>query len=164
MPILNPHTLEVFSRSPGQTRRVGIRLGALLKPGDLICLSGDLGSGKTTFVQGISQGWGSLDPVTSPTFVLVNIYRKPDGKNLHHLDAYRLQNEYEAYDLDLEQMLETGSLVVEWPEKIVRALPQEHLWVELSWNSAEHRDLVFLPKGKRYENLISEFRKQVYGG
>ena len=61
-------------------------------------------------------------------------------------------------------MLETGSLVVEWPEKILRALPQEHLWVELSWNSAEHRDLVFLPKGKRYENLIAEFRKQVYGG
>ena len=164
MPILNPNTLEVFSRSPGQTRRIGIRLGAMLKPGDLICLSGDLGAGKTTFVQGISQGWGSLDPVTSPTFVLVNIYRKPNGQNLHHLDAYRLQDEYDAYDLDLEQMLETGVLIVEWPEKILNALPKEHLWVDLSWNSTEHRDMAFSAKGKYYEKLLADFRKQVYGG
>ncbi|MCJ7623702.1 MAG: tRNA (adenosine(37)-N6)-threonylcarbamoyltransferase complex ATPase subunit type 1 TsaE, partial [Anaerolineaceae bacterium] len=72
MPILDPNTFEFFSRSPGQTRRVGIRLGALLQVGDLVCLSGDLGSGKTTLMQGITQGWGSPDLVTSPTFVLVN--------------------------------------------------------------------------------------------
>src|SRR5512140_2132201 len=90
MPILDVHALEFFSRSPDQTRRMGMRLGALLEPGDLICLSGDLGAGKTTLVQGIARGWGSLDSVTSPTFILVNAYRRPDGQVMHHVDAYRM--------------------------------------------------------------------------
>ena len=79
MPILDESTLEFFSRSPDQTRRIGTRMGLLLQAGDVLCLQGDLGAGKTTLVQGIAQGWGSADPVTSPTFVLVNIYRHPDG-------------------------------------------------------------------------------------
>ena len=69
--------MEIISRSAEQTRRVGMRLGTLLKPGDVVHLIGELGSGKTTFVQGVSAGWGSLDPATSPTFVLVNVYRRP---------------------------------------------------------------------------------------
>ena len=78
MPILDDHTLDFVSKSPEQTRRIGIRLGGLLQPGDLICLQGDLGAGKTTLVQGIAQGWGALDSVSSPTFVLVNVYRRAD--------------------------------------------------------------------------------------
>jgi len=77
MPILDPNSMEFISRSAEQTRRVGMRLGTLLQTGDVICLIGDLGSGKTTFVQGLASGWGSLDPVSSPTFVLVNVYRHP---------------------------------------------------------------------------------------
>ncbi len=60
MPILDAHTFEFFSKSPEQTRRLGMRLGALLQPGDLICLQGDLGAGKTTLVQGVARGWGAL--------------------------------------------------------------------------------------------------------
>jgi tRNA threonylcarbamoyladenosine biosynthesis protein TsaE len=101
MPILDPHSLEFISRSAEQTRRVGMRLGALVDGGDVVCLVGDLGSGKTTFVQGLAAGWGSLDPVTSPTFVLVNLYRRPEGARLYHLDAYRLSGASEAADLDL---------------------------------------------------------------
>ena len=82
MPILSPHSLEIISRSPEQTRRVGMRLGAMLQVGDVVGLCGELGSGKTTLVQGIGAGWGSLDAVTSPTFVLVNVYRRTDGQNL----------------------------------------------------------------------------------
>jgi tRNA threonylcarbamoyladenosine biosynthesis protein TsaE len=164
MPILDAHTIEFFSRSPSQTKRVGIRLGALIKAGDLICLSGDLGTGKTTLVQGIAQGWGSADQVTSPTFVLVNMYRKLNGPNLYHLDAYRLQNSDEAVDLDLDWMLETGALVIEWPERIERALPARRLWVDLSWIDLEQRHLIFRPNGERNERLLSQFRKQIYGG
>jgi len=76
MPILDAQTLDFFSRSPEQTRRLGMKLGALLQKGDLLCLSGDLGAGKTTLMQGIAQGWGTLDAVSSPTFVLVNVYRR----------------------------------------------------------------------------------------
>lgn len=164
MPILNAHTIEFFSRSPSQTKRVGIRLGSLLQAGDLVCLSGDLGSGKTTLVQGIAQGWGSADPVTSPTFVLVNVYRKLNGPPLYHLDAYRLQNSAEAMDLDLDWMLENGALVVEWPEKIKSALPAQCLWVDLSWVDLEQRHLIFKPTGVRNETLLTQFRKQIYGG
>ena len=78
MPILDSHSLEFFSKSPEQTRRIGMRLGSVLKKGDVLCLQGDLGAGKTTFVQGIAQGWGSLDSVSSPTFIIVNMYRRTD--------------------------------------------------------------------------------------
>ena len=164
MPILDARTLEFLSRSPEQTRRLGIRLGALLQPGDLLCLSGDLGAGKTTLVQGLAQGWGSLDAVSSPTFVLVNTYRRPDKSCLYHLDAYRLANAMEAEDLDLEIMLETGPMVVEWPERIKAVLPADCLWLSLRWAADEHRGMVFRSQGARYEELLAEFRKRVFGG
>jgi tRNA threonylcarbamoyladenosine biosynthesis protein TsaE len=164
MPILDSRAFEFFSRGPEQTRRLGIRLGALLRPGDLICLSGDLGAGKTTLVQGMAQGFGSLDAVSSPTFVICNQYRRPDGAVLSHLDAYRLQNAYEGEDLDLYLMLERGALVVEWPERIEAALPADRLWVKLRYMAEEQRGMQFNSHGKRYETLLAAFRRQVLGG
>ena len=124
MPTFLANSFDFVSRAPEQTRRLGIRLGALLRPGDVLALIGDLGAGKTTFVQGIAQGWGSTDAVSSPTFVLVNVYRRPDGDLLHHMDAYRMQSALEAEDLDIEEMLATGALIVEWAERIQSALPK----------------------------------------
>ncbi|HAL15706.1 MAG TPA: tRNA (adenosine(37)-N6)-threonylcarbamoyltransferase complex ATPase subunit type 1 TsaE [Anaerolineaceae bacterium] len=164
MPILDSRTLEFFSRSAEQTRRLGMRLGSLLEKGDVVWLQGDLGSGKTTLVQGIAQGWGSLDPVTSPTFVIVNMYRRPDQVNLYHLDAYRLQDAVEAEDLDMELMLEQGALVVEWPERIATALPATYLKINMRWIADEQRGLVLLPQGERYDGLIGDFRRRVLGG
>jgi tRNA threonylcarbamoyladenosine biosynthesis protein TsaE len=164
MPILDPSTLEFFSRSPEQTRRLGARLGALIQPGDVVCLSGDLGSGKTTLVQGIAQGWGSLDNVSSPTFVLVNEYRRPDGRCLFHLDAYRMANWLEAEDLDLERMIDDGPVVMEWPDRIKEILPVNRIWVNMRWIADEQRAMTFLSHGERYNALLSEFRKRVFGG
>ena len=147
MPILDPHSLEIISRSAEQTRRVGMRLGTLLQPGDLIGLVGDLGSGKTTLVQGIAAGWGSLDPVSSPTFVLVNVYRRPDGLQLFHLDAYRLSGPAEAIDLDLDSMLDQGPMLVEWAERVQEALPPDGLWVHLNYVSENQRDMIFTARG-----------------
>ena len=164
MPILDPHSLEIISRSTEQTRRVGMRLGALLQPGDLVALVGDLGSGKTTLVQGIAAGWGSLDPVSSPTFVLVNIYRHTDGLRLFHLDAYRLNGSKEALDLDLDTMLDQGPMIVEWAERVQAVLPENGLWVHLNYVDEVQRDLIFSGRGQYYEELLSRFRKLVYGG
>jgi len=164
MPILDSRTLEFFSRSADQTRRLGMRLGALLKPGDRICLSGDLGSGKTTLVQGIAKGWGSVSMVTSPTFVIVNEYPRPDGFILFHLDAYRLSDAREAEELDLDYMLVRGCLVVEWAEHIKEALPEENLWVSLKWISDEQRSLRITCIGDRYETLLNGFRQRAFGG
>jgi tRNA threonylcarbamoyladenosine biosynthesis protein TsaE len=164
MPILDPHSLEFISRSAEQTRRVGMRLGAMVGAGDVVCLVGDLGSGKTTFIQGFAAGWGSLDLVTSPTFVLVNLYRRPEGARLYHLDAYRLSGASEAADLDLDAMLESGALVVEWAERIQGALPREHLWISLRWINPQQRDLIFSARGNRYQSLLANLRQRLYGG
>jgi tRNA threonylcarbamoyladenosine biosynthesis protein TsaE len=164
MPILSSHSMEIISRSAEQTRRVGMRLGALLKQGDVVHLVGELGAGKTTFVQGVSAGWGSLDPATSPTFVLVNVYRRPDHQVMYHLDAYRLSGLQDAWDLDLDEMFENGTLLIEWAERIREALPDECLSVKLTMVDENQRDLLIDAVGSRYELLLAAFRKGVYGG
>jgi tRNA threonylcarbamoyladenosine biosynthesis protein TsaE len=162
MPILDESTLEFLSRSPDQTRRVGARLGALLKTGHVLCLQGDLGAGKTTLVQGIAQGWGSPDPVTSPTFVLINNYRRMDGNHISHLDAYRLANAQEAENLDIDYLLENGPLIVEWPKRIQSALPDTYLWIELSYLSELQRMLLIKPVGAGYKNIVIQLRKLIF--
>lgn len=163
MPILASNTMEFFSHSPEQTRRLGIRLGALLQPGDVVALSGDLGSGKTTLVQGIAQGWGSLDRVSSPTFVLINQYRRPDGALLSHLDAYRLSDEAEAEDLDLGLNLSQGALVVEWAERIQGILPVNLLTISMRWVDEFQRGMALVPRGKHYEQILKELSRHTFG-
>jgi tRNA threonylcarbamoyladenosine biosynthesis protein TsaE len=163
MPILDRQSTEFISRSPEQTRRVGMRLGAYLQQGDLVCLAGDLGSGKTTFVQGIASGWGSLDAVTSPSFVLVNVYRSATGQVLYHLDAYRLNGPAEAIDLDVDEMMVGGPLVVEWADRIQEALPQDCLWVKMRLIDDGQRDLVFSAVGKHYQDILARIRRQIFG-
>lgn len=163
MPILDEHTLEFFSRSAEQTKRLGMRLGSLLQPGDVICLQGELGTGKTTLVQGMAQGWGSLDPVSSPTFILVNIYRRPDSARLFHLDAYRIESAREAEQLDLGEMLSQGPLIIEWPERLEAILPAERLWTKLDYLAEKQRQMCFLAKGKRYDTLLAALRQSAFG-
>ncbi len=161
MPILNTNSFDFISRSPEQTRRIGIRLGSYLQPNDAICLSGELGAGKTTLAQGIARGWGSTDTVTSPTFVLVNNYRKSGGNEMNHLDAYRLQNAMEAEDLDLVSMMADGPFLVEWAERIKEALPAEHLWIDLQYLDEEQRSLIFIPHGQRFIEMVNNLQKDV---
>lgn len=163
VPILDEHTFEFFSRSPEQTRRIGMRLGGLLQSGDLICLQGDLGAGKTTLVQGMAQGWGSLDAVSSPTFILVNEYRRPDSGKLFHMDAYRLESGLEAAELDIDLMLAEGALMVEWPERVVSVLPHEDLWINMDFIAEEQRQMRFKAKGVRYDHILAELQQALFG-
>lgn len=163
MPIMDTHTVDFFSRSPEQTRRLGTRLGGALQPGDVICLQGDLGAGKTTFVQGVAQGWGSVDAVSSPTFILINEYRRADASQLFHMDAYRLDSTAEAELLDLDSMLADGALIIEWPERIPGLIPSERLWVQLEHVDEEEREMKFKASGKRYDDLLNVIR-QALGG
>ena len=156
-------TIDFLSHNPEQTRRIGMRLGGALQPGDLICLQGDLGAGKTTFVQGIAQGWGSLDAVSSPTFILVNMYRRDDHSQLFHMDAYRLDSTPEAEELDLDSMLAEGALIVEWPERMAGLIPAERLWVNLEHVDDEERQMKFNSSGKRYDELLEVIRLGIKG-
>jgi len=155
--------MDFFSRSPEQTRRIGMRLGRALHPGDVICLQGDLGAGKTTFVQGIAQGWGSLDSVSSPTFIIVNVYRRADGNQLFHLDAYRIDSKPEAEELDLDSMLADGALLIEWPERIGELVSGERLWITFEHVDEEEREMKFKARGKRYDELLDVIR-HAFGG
>ena len=163
MPILDAHTVDFFSRSPEQTRRIGKRVGGALQTGDVICLQGDLGAGKTTFAQGLAQGWGSLDSVSSPTFILVNVYRRADQSQLFHMDAYRLDSTPEAEELDLDSMLADGALIIEWPERMAELIPSERLWIKLEHVDDEEREMKFKASGKRYDELLNVVR-HAFGG
>lgn len=163
MPVLPANAFDFLSHSPEQSRRLGMRLGAHLLPGDVICLQGELGAGKTTFVQGLASGWGSLDAVSSPTFVLVNLYRRSDGGQLFHFDTFRVESAPEAEELDLDSMLTNGPLVIEWPERMLGIIPAERLWIKLEYVDDDRRELTFLPTGQRYIDLLAEFRKSSFG-
>lgn len=163
MPVLPATAFDFISHSPAQTRRLGMRLGALLQPGDVVCLQGELGAGKTTFVQGLAEGWGSLDAVSSPTFIIVNLYRRSDGHQLFHFDTYRLETAPEAEELDIDSMLFQGSLVIEWPERVEKVLPADRLWIRLEHIDDERRQLTFLPAGKHYTDLLAEYRQASFG-
>ena len=140
-----------------------MRLGGLLQSGDLICLQGDLGAGKTTLVQGTAQGWGSLDAVSSPTFILVNEYRRPDGGQLFHMDAYRIESGPEAAELDIDRMLAEGALIVEWPERISSVLPDEELLIHMDLIGEEQRQMRFKAKGERYDQVLAELQQVLFG-
>ncbi len=163
MAVIEKGSFEVISRSSTQTRRIGMRLGEMLVPGDVIGLEGDLGAGKTTLVQGIASGWGSYDSASSPTYVLVNVYRRLDSKQLFHLDAFRLTSPKEAIDLDIDAMLDQGPLLVEWADRIEEALPEDFLWINMRFINDEQRDFIVHARGDRHKNLLEQFREEIYG-
>jgi len=163
MSIPNVHIIDFSSRSADQTRQLGAHLGGTLKRGDVICLQGDLGAGKTTLVQGIAHGWGSRDSVSSPTFIIVNEYRRDDEIKLFHMDAYRLDSMPEAEEIDLDSMLTDGVLIVEWPERMDGLIPTERLWITFEYVSDEEREIKFDARGNRYTDLLETLRPVLEG-
>jgi len=168
-PILDQHTLEFISRSPDQTQRLGARLGALLQGGDIVCLEGVLGSGKTCLAQGIGRGCGVGQALISPTFVLVREYPCPsDGVRLYHVDLYRISGADEAWSLGLDEFLGDAHAicVVEWAERARSLMPSEHLWVRLDFAGRAdqtRRALHFTAQGERHTALLQEFRQTAFG-
>ncbi len=164
MAILKPDELDIISNSMEQTQRLGARLGSLLRPGDLICLSGDMGAGKTVFTGGIGKGWGTKNPVTSPTYNLVHEHRRDkDKQRLYHLDCYRLRGSEDTYTIGFDDLIEGDDVIVlEWPERIQDVLPEERLWLHLRVVETNRRNLIFEGMGKRYKELIDKFRQTTF--
>src|SRR3954447_20393644 len=130
--------MQWVTRSDEETRALGEALGRRLGPGDVICLHGPLGAGKTTLAQGIARGLAVEDVVNSPTFTLVQEYagRLP----VYHLDVYRLSGPEEAVDLAFDEMLAAGGVVmIEWPERIEALLPPDRLDVRLELEGEARR-------------------------
>ena len=140
------------------TRSIGTAIAPLLRAGDAIALTGELGAGKTTFVQGVARGLGFAGAVASPTFTLVREYRT-DRLTILHADVYRLDRVQEVLDLGLSEMLDDRSvLLVEWGDAVEALLPGEHLVVELTVpGTAEERAVSIAAVGRswsgRWERL-----------
>jgi tRNA threonylcarbamoyladenosine biosynthesis protein TsaE len=127
----------------GDTHTWGARLGALLRAGDLVVLTGGLGAGKTTLTQGIAEGLGVRGPITSPTYVIARVHPSlADGPDLVHVDAYRLGGLAELDDLDLDASLECAVTVVEWGHGVAEQLSEDYLEVTLGGHETRTVDLV----------------------
>lgn len=131
--------MEVCSRSAEETRELGERLASVLRPGDVVVLTGDLGAGKTVLAKGIAAGLGVTEPVVSPTFTIVREY---DGDvPFQHLDVYRLDHLQEVIDLGLDELLDGHAVtVVEWGEAVSALLPSDRLEVALMVLPPEEAD------------------------
>lgn len=110
-----------------------------LKEGDIVCLNGDLGAGKTVFVRGISSYFG-IEDISSPTFTIVNEYK--GKKDINHFDVYRLSNEDEFYDCGLDEYFGEGICIIEWSDIIKDALPKDHIDVRIQKIDEEARDII----------------------
>ncbi|MFN2223832.1 MAG: tRNA (adenosine(37)-N6)-threonylcarbamoyltransferase complex ATPase subunit type 1 TsaE [Candidatus Promineifilaceae bacterium] len=165
MAILDENTLDFISSSLEQTVRLGVRLGELLDRGDVICLSGELGAGKTALARGIGRGWGASRRVTSPTFTLINEYpRLPDDLTLYHVDCYRLETAGDVETVGLEEILDDdGAVMIEWPERIVTLLPEERLWVAMRYVSETRRGLRITAHGRRPAAILKQFKQNAFG-
>lgn len=143
--------ITAVTRSAGATRALAAALAELARPGDVILLAGDLGAGKTAFVQGFGSALGVTEPITSPTFTLVHQYR---GRlELNHLDVYRLEQLSEVLDIGLPELLDEGGVtLIEWGDAIIPALPADYLQVRLHFGDGDDdRRLELTAVGPRWQ-------------
>jgi len=148
--------MEIIINGLDETEKFGIKLGSLLLKGDIICLNGDLGAGKTTFTKSVGLGLGVAEYITSPTFSLINQYR---GRYpVYHFDVYRLENIDEIFDLGFDEYFYgEGVCIIEWADRIKNILPEDRFEVYLDKGQGEdERVLKIEAFGERYEELMRE--------
>jgi tRNA threonylcarbamoyladenosine biosynthesis protein TsaE len=146
--------MHLISRSAKETINIGKRIAKRLKHSDIICLFGELGSGKTVLAKGIAQGLGiRADRISSPSFVLIRQYLQAKIP-LFHFDLYRLKNEKEILDLGYEEYFYGAGLsVIEWADRLKHLLPKEYLKIKLEVKGENKRKITLIPLGRRYREL-----------
>ena len=151
--------LKIISNSEEETLKIGIKLGSLLKIGDTVVLTGDLGSGKTKLTEGILTYYKLEEEISSPTFTIVNEYIKDDIK-IFHFDVYRLEDSSEFYAIGGDEYFEKGICIIEWGELIQDALPQEYLHIkfERNNNNENSRIINIISYGNKYDCLLNNFK------
>jgi tRNA threonylcarbamoyladenosine biosynthesis protein TsaE len=150
--------LTVVAQSPEETMELGMKLGALLGPGDFVNLNGDLGAGKTLLVKGIGISLGlTADAITSPTFTIINEY---DGTiPLYHFDLYRLESELELEQVGyLDYFYGQGITAVEWGNLFVNQLPVDRIDIDLETSGAEDREITLSATGSRSSDILAQLR------
>jgi tRNA threonylcarbamoyladenosine biosynthesis protein TsaE len=151
--------LALTTHSPAETEELGLVLGGLLEGHELICLEGELGTGKTTLIQAIGRAQGVASPITSPTFTLVNEYQGQKGK-LYHVDLYRLDSLQEIVQAGIDSYLHgDGIRLFEWAEKVRHLLPEEHLYLTLAHSGHDQRRIALKAKGESCSLLLGRLRE-----
>lgn len=141
-----------------ETKDFGIKLGELLNSGDILCLNGDLGAGKTTLTKSIGVGLGVTDYITSPTFALINEY---EGRiPVYHFDVYRLANVEDLYDLGFDDYFYgKGVCIIEWADKIEKLLPKERIVLDIEkCENLDSRVINITGYGNSYSRVIKELK------
>jgi tRNA threonylcarbamoyladenosine biosynthesis protein TsaE len=152
--------VQVRTKSRDETIDLGKRIGRLLGPGNVVALVGELGTGKTHLIKGLAAGAGvnRFSYVSSPSFTLIQEY--PGKLPVTHVDLFRLNMEREAEDLGLEEYFQgRGITVIEWADKIPSLLPQDVLWIHLSYTGERTRSIEIFGKGCRYEEMVDNLVK-----
>jgi tRNA threonylcarbamoyladenosine biosynthesis protein TsaE len=150
-----------ISSSSVKTQQMGSALAKQIlknpsqKQATIIALKGDLGSGKTTFIQGLARGLGIKEKITSPTFVIMRSYPLPANKQqaiisytrFYHLDCYRLENEKDLIELDFRKVIHNPSniIAIEWPKRIKKILPKDTIWLNFKFKDKNSRFIYFTP-------------------
>ena len=162
-PILDEHTVDLVSHGAAQTRRLGNRLGELMAGGEVICLTGDLGTGKTCLVQGIGAGLGVVDRIVSPTFTLINEYR--GGRlTLYHVDLYRIVDARAALAFGLDDYLYgEGVCAIEWAARVRDVWPEEMLLISMRHIDETKRGVTLRAYGACYRRLLEQFKQTAFG-
>jgi len=145
---------EVYS--VGETTQLGIKLGKLLKAGDIVCLTGDLGTGKTHITKGIAKGLGIYENITSPTFTIVNEYEGKELK-LNHFDVYRVNDPDEIYAIGFDDYIFSDAVsIIEWANYIEEILPKDLLHIKIEKDlikGEDYRKIILTPYGDRYDYI-----------
>ena len=146
-------SLKLVSHSAAETKALASKIIRLLSGGDVVLLEGDLGAGKTTFTKGIGKALGVEKTINSPTFTIMKCYK---GKYpLYHLDLYRLNGVNQEFDL--EEYIDSGIAVIEWPHQADELLPKEYLRIIITIED-DKRKFEFIPVGEKYEKLMEVAR------
>ena len=146
--------LKFNTESTEETSKIGEQLGKLLNKGNIVCLSGDLGAGKTSFTKGIAKGLEVKDYVTSPTYTIINEY---EGRlPLYHFDVYRLNDVSEMYELGYEEyFFGDGVVVLEWADIVRDIIPGERLWITILNTKGDNtREIIMEPTGETYDTIV----------
>lgn len=161
--------LDVISHSPEQTRAIGALLGKALERGSLVLLGGMIGTGKTTFAQGLAMGLKVTTPVTSPTFTIVSEHSGHDSADqpvrIYHIDLYRLEDDESVLSFGFDEYLDDPDAItiIEWPERARKHLPEDYLLVELTDIAESKRGIAFMTHDKRYAPALEHLKREMAG-
>ena len=147
------------SKSENDTKKLAMKMASMLKKGALIGLCGELGSGKTKFTEGFLTYFGLENEISSPTFTIVNEYKK-DDINIYHFDVYRLEDSSEFYAIGGDEYFENGICLIEWGELIQDALPNEYIKIDFSRDDSNENERILDIKsiGNKYDNIINSLK------